>query len=153
MAPLARIERALTCSGVNSTWGPMIVVAARSAVVILALRTVDHLTPLETAARCVSGVVLCCHKCSTRRRMDATAHARGCPVAPCLIDSPLMPFLRREEEANKGGGGTGGGGSCGGWGELFSHKELDVAQVEGGGDGVCPAGAEIPGWRRKKKAI
>ena len=46
MAPPVRIERALTSSGVNLTWGPMIVVAARSAAVILTLRTMDHLTPL-----------------------------------------------------------------------------------------------------------
>ena len=25
--------------------------------------------------------------------MAATAHAWGCPVAPCPIDSPLTPFL------------------------------------------------------------
>ena len=55
MAPPARIERALTSSGVRTTWGPMIVVVALSTVVILALRTMDHLTPLKTAARCVSG--------------------------------------------------------------------------------------------------
>ena len=42
MAPPARIDRALTSSGVNITWGPMRVVAARSAVVILELRTVDQ---------------------------------------------------------------------------------------------------------------
>ena len=77
MAPPARIERALTSSGVNPTWGPMIVVAAQSAAVISALRTVDHLTPLKTAARCVSRVAPCGRKCATRRRMAATAHARG----------------------------------------------------------------------------
>ena len=60
MAPLACIERALTSSGVNPTWGPMVLVAARSAAVISALRTVEHLFPLKTAARCVygGGVVL-----------------------------------------------------------------------------------------------
>ena len=93
MAPPARIDRALTSSGVNPTWGPMRVVATRSTVVILALWTVDQAFPLKTAARCVSGVAPCCRKCATRRRMAATAHARGCPVAPCLMDSPLMPFF------------------------------------------------------------
>ena len=128
MAPPARIECALTSSGVNPTWGSMIVVAARSAAVVLALRNVDHLTLLKTAARCVSGVALCCRKCATRRRMAATAHARGCPVAPCPIDSPLRHyFLRRKKEAKEGGGGTGGGGICGGLGGLVSHKELGVA--------------------------
>ena len=93
MAPPARIERALMSSGVNPTWGPMMVVAAWSAALILALRTVDHLPLLKTSAICVSGVAPCCHKCATRRRMVATAHARGCPVAPCPIDSTLTPFF------------------------------------------------------------
>ena len=93
MAPPARIERALTSYGVNPTWVPMIVVAAQSAAVISSLRTVDHLTPSKTAAICVSGVALCCHKCATRRRMTAIAHARGCPMALCPIDSPLAPFF------------------------------------------------------------
>ena len=93
MAPPARIERPLTSYGVNPTWGPMIVVAARISAVNSALHTVDHLTPLKTAARCVSGVAPCCRKCSTRCRMDATAHVWGCPVAPCLINSTLTPFF------------------------------------------------------------
>ena len=93
MAPLAPIERALTSSGVNPTWFPMIVVAARSAAVILALCNVDQLFPLKTAVICVSGVAPGCRKCATRCHMAATAHARGCPVAPCPIDSPLTPFF------------------------------------------------------------
>ena len=55
MAPPDRIERALTFYGVNPTWGPMIVVAAQSAALISALRIVDHLFPLKTAARCLFG--------------------------------------------------------------------------------------------------
>ena len=93
MAPPARIDRALTSSGVNPTWGPMRVVATRSTVVILALWTVDQAVPLKTVARCMSGVALCCRRCATGRRMAATAHARGCPVAPCPMDSPLAPFF------------------------------------------------------------
>ena len=54
-------------------------------------------------------------------------------------------FLHRKEEANEGGGGAGGGGSFGGLGGFIYHKELNVAQVEGGGDVVCPAGAVFPG--------
>ena len=53
-------------------------------------------------------------------------------------------FLRRKEESNKSGGGAGSSGSCGGLGGLSSHEELYVAQVKGGGDGVCPAGAVFP---------
>ena len=93
MALPARIERALTSSGVNPTRGLMIVVPAQSAAVISALRTVDHLTTLKTAERCVSRVAPCCRKCATRCRMSATAHTRGCPVAPCPVDSPLTPFF------------------------------------------------------------
>ena len=55
MAAPAHIERALTLSCVNPTWGPMIAVAARSSEVISNLRTVGHLFPLNMAARCVSG--------------------------------------------------------------------------------------------------
>ena len=93
MAPPARIDRALMSSGVNPTWGPMRVVAARSAAVISALRTVDQAAPLKTAARCVSGVAPCCRRCATRRLMAVTAHDRECPVAPCPMDSPLTPFF------------------------------------------------------------
>ena len=48
MAPPARIDRALRSSGVNPTWEPMVAVAVAvcSAVVILALRTVDQVDPL-----------------------------------------------------------------------------------------------------------
>ena len=67
MGPLARIDRALTSSGVNPTWGPMIVVAAWSAAVISTLRIVDHLFPLKTTVRCVFGGARCCRKCATRR--------------------------------------------------------------------------------------
>ena len=90
---LSSIERVLTFSGVNPTWGRMIVVAVRSAAVVLSLRTVDHLTQLKNMARCVSGVVPCCHKFATWRQMATTAHAWGCHVAPCPIDSPLMPIF------------------------------------------------------------
>ena len=93
MAPPARINRALTSSGVNPTWGPMRVVAVCSAAVISALRTVDHAVLLKMVARCVYGVALCCLRYATRRRMTATAHDWGCPVAPCPMDSPLTPFF------------------------------------------------------------
>ena len=59
------------------------------------LRTADcwPCSSVETAAKCVSGVAPCCRRCATRRRMAATAHARGCPVVTCPIDSPLTPFF------------------------------------------------------------
>ena len=53
----------------------------------------DHLNLLKTTARCVSGVAPFCRKCATRHCMADTAHAWGCPVEPCLIDSPLAPFF------------------------------------------------------------
>ena len=93
MAPPARVERALTLSGVNPTWGPMIVVEAWSADMISALRTVDHSLSLKTAAMCVSLEVLCYSKCATWRLMAATVYARGCPVAPFPIDYTLTLFF------------------------------------------------------------
>ena len=93
MALLARIDCALTSSGVNPTWDPMRVVATRSAVVISALRTVDQAVTLKTLARCMSGVAPCCRRCATRRHMAATAHAWGFPIATCPMDSPLTPFF------------------------------------------------------------
>ena len=60
-------------------------------------------------------------------------------------------FLRRKEEANEGGGGASGGGSFGGLGGLISHKDLDVAQVEGDGDGVFPSGTVLPGEEEEEK--
>ena len=93
IAPPARIERAMTSSGVNPIWSPMIVVAARSAAVISALLTVDHLSPLKNAARCVSGGAPLYRKCSIWSRMAATTHAWGCPVAPCPIYSHLVLFF------------------------------------------------------------
>ena len=77
MAPPARIEHALMSYGVNPTWVPMIVVAARISAVISALRIIDHLFPLKIAARCVFGTAMCCRKFATRRWMAATTHAQG----------------------------------------------------------------------------
>ena len=146
MAPPACIDRALTYCGVNPTWVPVRVVAAHSATVISVLWTVDHVVPLKTAARCMSGVAPCCRRCATRRWMAATAHAWGCPVTPCLMDSPFDAIVHRlKEEANKGGGGAGGDGSPGGLGGLVTHEELYVAQVEGSGDGVGTAGSVLSG--------
>ena len=52
--------------------------------------------PLNSVENCgtyLSGVAPCFCECTTRRRMAATAHAQGCPVAPCPINSPLAPFF------------------------------------------------------------
>ena len=65
MARLDRIERALNFFVVKPTWCPMIVVAARSDEVILALHTVDHLLSLKTVVGCLSGGEPCCRKCAT----------------------------------------------------------------------------------------
>ena len=152
MAPPGRIDRTLTSSGVNPTWGPMRVVAARSAAVISALRTVYHVVPFKMAARSVSGMASYCRRCATRRRMAATAHARGCPVLPCPLDSHLMPFLCVVKRRLKKGGGAGGIRSRGGAGGLIKHKELYVAQVERGSDGVGTAGAVFPGSKKEEES-
>ena len=58
MAPLARIDRALTSSGVDFTLGLMMVVAAHDAAVISALRTVEHVLLLKTMQGVRGGAVL-----------------------------------------------------------------------------------------------
>ena len=63
------IKRGIIYSGMNPTWGPMILVAAQSSDVVSALRTVDHRLPLKTTASCVFLGGACCHMCATRRRM------------------------------------------------------------------------------------
>ena len=61
--------------------------------------------------------------------------------------------LRCKEEAKKDGGGAGGRGGCGGLGGLGSHKELDIAKGERGGECIWSPMQYSPGRRRKKKAI
>ena len=154
MAPPARIERALTSSGLNPTCFPMIVVAAWSAVVILALCTVDHLTPLKTAARCVSGVAPCCHMCDTRRRIAATAHAQGCPVAPCLIDSPLKPFFCVvKRRLKKVAAAQLVAEVVVAWVGWFSTNNWMSRRLKGVETVYVPPAQYSLGWRRKKKAI
>ena len=154
MAPPARIERVLTFSGVSFTWGSMILVAARSAVVISALRIVDHLFPLKTFARCMFGEALCCCKCATRRQMADTAHARECPVAVCPIDSPLTPSFcvvkRRimnvvEVQVE--------GGAVVAWVGWIPTKNWMSRRVKGVETVSVKPAQYSPGWRRKKKAI
>ena len=77
MVLTSRIKQVLKSSVVNPTWGLMILVAAWSADVISALRTVDHHFSLNMLARCVLMGAPCCHRCATQHRMDATAHVWG----------------------------------------------------------------------------
>ena len=132
----------------------MRVVSARSAAVISALRTVDQAAPLKTAARCVSGVAPCCRICATRRQMAATAHARGWPVAPCPMDSPLTPFFcvvkRRLTKVAAAQVAAEAVVAWTGWfprKNWMSHKLKGVVMVS-----VPPAQYSM-GWSRKKKAI
>ena len=154
MAPPARTECAMTSSGVKPTCGPMIVVAARSAVVISALRIVDHLFTFKTAARCVFGGALCCRKCDTWRRMAATAHARGCPVSPCPIYYTLMPFFcivkRRLTKVAEAQVEAEAVVACVGW---VPTKNWISRRVKGVETVSVPLVQYSPGWRRKKKAI
>ena len=154
MAPPARIERELTSSGVNPTWGLMIVVAARRAAVISALRTVDHLTPLKTAAICVSGMAPCCRKCATRRRMAATAHARECPVVPCTINSPLTSlFCVVKRRLTKVAAAQVVAEAVVAWVGWYPTKNWMLCRLKGVETvSVLPA-QYSPGQRRKKKAI
>ena len=154
MEPPARIYCALTSSSVNPTWNPMRIVAARSAAVISALQSVDHVVPLKMAARCVSGVASCCRRCAKRRQMAATAHARGCPVAPCSIDSPLTPFFcvvkRRltkvvaEQVAKK---------AVVDWKGWLPTKNCMLPRLKGVVTVLVQPAQYSPGQSRKKKAI
>ena len=154
MAPPARIDRALTSSGVNPNWGPMRVVVARSAMVILALQTVDQEAPLKTAARCVSGVAPCCCRCATQRLMAATAHARGCPVAPCPVDSLLMPFfcVVKRRLTNVAAAQVAAEAVVD-WKVWVPTKNWMSRRVKGVVTVLVPPAQYSPGWSRKKKAI
>ena len=154
MAPPARIEHELMSSGVKLTWGPIILLVARSADVISAISTLYHSFTLKMASNCVLlGAPFCC-KCDTRRLMAATAHARGWPVSPCLMDYPLMPFfcvvkrrLKKFTEAHVAGKAML---DELGWVPTKSwiyHRLRRVEKVS-----VSPA-QYLPGWSRKNNAI
>ena len=70
--------------------------------------------------------------------------------------SSRLPFdailMCHKEEAKKGGGGAGGIRSRGGAGGLIKYKELYVAQVERGSDGVGTAGAVFPGSKKEEES-
>ena len=59
--------------------------------------------------------------------------------------------MRHKEEAREGSSGAGGSRSCGGWDGLGNHKELDVVEGEGGGDGVCAAGTVFAGSEQEEE--
>ena len=145
MAPPDRIERVTTSSGVNPTWGTMIVVAAQSAAVIYVLRIVDNLFSLKTAQdACFGG------SCTAPDGCHCTCTGvPGCSMYD--IFSFDVIFLHCKEEANEGGGGAGGRRGCGCLGWLGSHKELDVNQGERGGDCVSFTGAVFSGLEEEEE--
>ena len=93
MAPPARMERALTSSGVKPTCGPVMATAAWNYLVMSVLRTDVHLILWNTLAKGGCLVAPWCRRYSTQRLVVATAHILGCPVVPWPIDSPLTPFF------------------------------------------------------------
>ena len=150
----AHNEHALTSSGVNPTWGLMIVVAARSAAVISALRIVDHLFPLKTALICMFGGALCFRKCATRCQIAATAHARGCPVAPCPIYSPLTPFFCIiKRSLTKVAAAQVEEGAMVAWVGWVTTKNWMLRRLKGVETVSVPPAQYSPGQRRKKKVI
>ena len=154
MAPPACIKRVLTSSSVNPTWGPMIVVAAQSDVVISALRIFDHLFPLKTAVRCVFGGALYCSKCATRIWMSATTHARGRPIAPCPTDSPLTPFFCVvKRRLTKVVASQAEGEAVVAWVGWVPTKNWMSRRVKGVEAVSVPLVQYLPSRRRKKKAI
>lgn len=93
MAPPAHIERALTSVGLKPTCGPEILTASRSALMTSVLLIVDHFPFLDTSAICKRLLAPCCCICATNILITATANARGFPVSPCTIDSPLVQLF------------------------------------------------------------
>ena len=154
MALPALTKIALMYLGVNPTWGLMILVAARNADVILSLRTVDYRFQLKMTAICVLFEALCYCGCATRRRMAATAHTRGRTVAPCPMDSPLMPFFcvvkrrRRKVEVEQATGEA----VVAGLGWVPTNNWIS-SRVKGVETVSVPLVQQLPGRRRKKNAI
>ena len=76
-------------------------------------------------------------------------------MSSCAVSDRLpfdAIFLCRKEGDNRGGGDAGGGGRRGGLGWLITHEELYIAQVEGDGDSVGPAGAVFPGSKEEEES-
>ena len=95
------------------------------------------------------------YTCVTQRRMAATAHAQGCPVSPCPIDSPLTPFfcvvkrrLTKVTVAQVEGDPVVAW--VGGW---VTKKNWISRRVKGVDTVSAPPAQYFPGRRRKKKAI
>ena len=93
MAPPARMDHALTYSGLKPTCEPDISTEFMSALVILVILMEDHLFLWYTAASGVWLLAPFCQRCDTRRLMDATANALGWPASTCPIDPPLNPLF------------------------------------------------------------
>ena len=145
MALPARTKRAMTSSGLNPTWGLMIVVAAQSAAVISALRTVDFLSPFKAVARCVSRGALCYYKC---------AHVQGCLVAPCLIDSLLTQcFCVVERTLMKVAAAQVVGEALVAWVGCVPRKNLMSRRVKGVNTVSVTPAQYSPGQKRKKNVI
>ena len=93
MAPPTRIKRALTLVGLKPTFGPTILTASWSDLVIYVLLIVEHFPFWDTASIGVWSLETCICRCATRLLIYATAHAWGCPVFLCKIEFPLTPFF------------------------------------------------------------
>ena len=93
MAPPACIECALTSFGMNPTCGPVMVTAARRALVVSVLQIEVNFPLSHTPVKGVLPMAPWCQRYSTRRLMAATARALGCPMVPWPMDSPLTPFF------------------------------------------------------------
>ena len=107
MAPPMRRDREMVLAAMNPMTGPVALTIAWMAAVILALWTCAHVLAYLTISMVVSLVVPWCQRCITRRHICATRHPMGWTVRPCLMDSPLMIFLRGRDQADKVSSGEG----------------------------------------------
>ena len=86
--------------------------------------------------------------------MAATAHARGCPVAPCPVDSLLTPFFCFvNRRLTKLAAEQVEGEALVAWVGLVPTKNWMSRMVKGVETMSVPPAQYSPGQRRKKKSI
>ena len=126
IAPPARMYLALASSGLKLTCALVISIALLSALVILVLPIMEHFFLWCTTESGVWPLVTCCQRCATWQLVASTAHALGWPVPLCPIESPFIPFLIGEKEADEVFRGEGKWFGCGGWSGCSFGVELDT---------------------------
>ena len=86
--------------------------------------------------------------------MAATAHDRGWPVAPCLMDSLLTPFFCVvKRRLTKVVAAQVAAEAVVAWKGLFPKKNWMLRRLKGVVTALVPPAQYFPGQSRKKKAI